>query len=114
MSLCPSCHGSHTVLVAEHYQAQVRLAETDPEAIAPLAPPLRRSILSGTLCITLFWMAVLSPGFVDPKRGLMVAFTFGLGGLVSLIFWLRARKADRLRMGQYQAARLCLDCQHLY
>ena len=98
--------------MAEHYEAQVRLPETDPQAIAALAPPLRRSIFHGTLCITLFWMAVLSPGFVDPKRALMVGCTFGLGGLISLIFWLRARKSDRRRMAAYLASHLCLDCHH--
>jgi hypothetical protein len=96
--------------VADHYATQVRLPETDPETIAPLAPPLRRSILPGTLCITLFWMAALGPGFVPPQRALMVGLSFGLAGLASLAAWIRARKADRVRMAGYLAERLCLDC----
>ena len=114
MPSCPSCNSAHILLVADHYETQVRLPEADPQAIAPLAPPLRRSILSGTLCITLFWMALLCPGFVAPKRALMVALTFGCAGAIALASWLRSRKTDRLRMAAYQKALICVDCGHRF
>jgi hypothetical protein len=110
MPSCPACQGSNTLPVAEHYETQVRLPEADPQLLAPLAPPLRRSIFSGTLCITLLWMAALSPGFVPATRGLMVALTFGCFGFVALLVWIRARKADRARMAAYLKARVCLSC----
>lgn len=108
-SPCPHCQG-RSVSLAEHYAAQVRLPETDPESIAAFAPPLRRSILPGTLCVTLFWMAVLGPGFVPAERALSVGLAFGLAGAVALWAWVRARKGDKARMADYTAARLCLDC----
>ena len=111
---CPACHCCRTIRVADHYEAQVRLTETDPQAIAPFAPPLRRSILSGTLTITLLWMAILCPGFVPASRGLMVALSFGVAGIVALISWLRTRKSDRMRMAAYQQALVCLDCGHRF
>lgn len=110
MPSCPVCHSSHTLLVADHYETQVRLPEADAQAIATFAPPLRRSILSGTLCITLFWMAILSPGFVKAERALLVALTFAAAGALALVAWLRSRKADRQRMATYQKSLICLDC----
>ena len=114
MSACPACHSLQTVLVSEHYETQVRLPEADPQGAAPFAPPLRRSILSGTLCITLLWMGILSPGFVDPKRAFTVALTFGLAALAALVAWLRARKSDNRRLAAYRASRACLNCGHRF
>jgi hypothetical protein len=114
MPICPACQGSNTAPVADHYETQVRLPEADPQALAPFAPPLRRSILSGTLCITLFWMAALSPGFVDAKRAVMVCSTFGFFGVLALLAWLRARKGDRGRMAAYLKGRICLDCRQRF
>lgn len=109
-TLCPACHGSATLRVADHYQTQIRLPEADPALLAPLAPPLRRSILLGTLSITLFWMAALCPGFVAASRALMITLTFAAGGLLAFLAWRRARTADRQRLADYQQAQLCLDC----
>jgi len=102
------------VAVADHYEVEVRRQDGDPEALAPLAPPLRRTVLRGTFCITLFWMAVLSPGFVPSHRALPVSLTFGAGGAAAMVLWLRARKSDRVRMGEYLKARLCLQCGHTF
>jgi hypothetical protein len=110
MANCPVCQSPQTVLVAEHYQAQVRLPEADPGALAPFAPPLRRSILPGTLCITAFWMAILSPGFTEGRHALYAGLTFAVLGCAGLFLWLRARRTDRLRQAAYQASWLCLGC----
>ncbi len=109
-STCPACGGPHIQAVADHYDAKVRLQDADPEALAPFAPPIRRSILPGTACITLFWLAALSPGFVGPARALSVAATFMVLGAVTLYLWLRARKTDRAAMAAYQKRRICQDC----
>ncbi|GEM_PF-4778935 len=110
MQACPSCGGNHVVAVAEHYAAQVRIPEADPEALASLAPPLRRSTFHGTACITLFFLAALSPGFVAAERALPVLWTFLALGAVTLLTWIRARRTDRAAMGAYQRRRICRDC----
>ena len=109
-SPCPACGGPRLVPVAEYYQTQVRQPEADPQSLAPLAPPLRRSILPGTLCIALFWMAVLSPGFVPSERAITVCATFVALGSAALALWLRARKSDRASMAAYQSRRICEAC----
>jgi hypothetical protein len=100
--------------VADHYEAQVRLPESGSADLAALAPPLRRSIFSGTLAITLYWLAVLSPGFVDAKRAVLTALTFAGAGTLALGFWLRSRKRDKVRLDQYRKGRICLDCGHRF
>jgi hypothetical protein len=110
MSNCPACQSPLTVSVAEHYQTRIRLPEADPEALAPLAPPLRRAVLPGTLCITAYWMAILSPGFAEGRHAVYASLTFFLLGSAALAYWLRARRTDRIRQATYQAARLCLGC----
>ena len=107
---CPACGGSRTLSVADHYNTQVRLPEADLEALADLAPPLRRAIWPGTLCVTLFFLSVLAPGFVPPTRALLVFLTFVILGSVSFTAWLAARKTDRKAMTAYQKRRICLDC----
>ncbi|BDU71188.1 hypothetical protein [Mesoterricola silvestris] len=111
MQACPSCGGSHVVAVAEHYAAQVRIPESDPEALAALAPPLRRSIFHGTASITLFFLAFLSPGFVPPQRAYPVLATFLALGAVTFLTWIRARRTDRAAMAAYQGRRMCEDCR---
>ena len=111
MPSCPSCGGSQLTAVAEHYAEQVRQPGADPEVLAPLAPPLRRSILHGTACITLFFLAVLSPGFVAPERSFPVLATFLFSGSVTFLMWVRTRKTDRAAMAAYQKRRICLDCR---
>jgi hypothetical protein len=111
MPACPSCGGAHVVPVAEHYAAQVRIPEADPGALAPLAPPLRRSIFHGTACITFFFLAALSPGFVIPDRALPVLSTFLALGAVTFLTWIRARRTDRAAMADYQKRRICEDCR---
>jgi hypothetical protein len=107
---CPSCGGTRLQAVAEYYDAQVRLPGADPEALAPLAPPLRRSVLYGTACATLFFLAVLAPGFVPEERTIVVLATFLVLGSATFMLWLRARKTDRAIMATYQKKRICLDC----
>ena len=109
-SPCPSCAGTRLQAVAEYYDAQVRLPEADPEALAPLAPPLRRSIFYGTACVTLFFLAILAPGFVPDERAIMVLATFLVLGFAALAMWLRTRKTDRAAMATYQKRRICPDC----
>jgi peptidoglycan/LPS O-acetylase OafA/YrhL len=111
---CPACQSPRIVAVAEHYQTQIRLPEADLEALAALAPPLRRTVLSGTLCITAFWMAILSPGFTEGRHALYASATFAALGAIALAYWLRARKTDRIRQSAYQSQRLCLDCAHRF
>lgn len=114
MSDCPVCQSPHTIAVAEHYLAQVRLPDADPEALAPLAPPLRRTVLPGTLCLTAYWMAILSPGFTEGRHAVYASLTFFVLGSAALGLWLRARRTDRIRQATYQAERLCLGCGHRY
>ena len=114
MPTCPACQSPLTVPVAEHYQAQVRLSSADPEAVAPFAPPLRRAILPGTLCITAFWMAILSPGFTEGRHAVYACATFAALGLACLVYWLRARRADRVRLAAYGADWLCQACGHRF
>ena len=114
MSSCPACQSAQTVSVAEHYQVQIRIPDSDPEALAPLAPPLKRSVLPGTLCITAFWMAILSPGFTEGRHAWEAGVTFAVLGCIGLFYWLRTRKTDRVRQGRYQAEQLCLSCGHRY
>ncbi|WP_306597900.1 hypothetical protein [Geothrix sp. 21YS21S-2] len=111
MPACPSCGGTRVVAVAEHYAAQVRIPEADPEVLAPLAPPLRRSIFHGTACITFFFLAALSPGFVKPDRALPVLSTFLALGAVTFLTWTRSRRTDRAAMAAYQKRRICEDCR---
>ena len=108
-SPCPSC-GAPLAAVAEHYETQVRRPDADPEALAPLAPPLRRSIFYGTACVTLFFLAVLAPGFVPSERSIMVLSTFLLVGLATFLMWLRTRKTDRVLMAAYQKRHICPAC----
>lgn len=107
---CPSCGGTNVVAVAEHYAAQVRIPEADAGTLAPLAPPLRRSIFHGTACITLFFLAALSPGFVPADRALSMLLAFLVLGSVSFLLWVRTRKTDRAAMATYQKRRICEDC----
>ena len=107
---CPACGGLRLTPVAEHYLSEVRRAGADPEALAGFAPPLRRALFHGTACITLFFLAVLSPGFVAPERSLPVLAGFLVLGSVSFLLWLRSRRADRAAMAAYQKRRLCQDC----
>ena len=51
MPTCPACQSPLTLPVAEHYRTQVRLPETDPEALAPFAPPLRRALAAPGLIV---------------------------------------------------------------
>ena len=108
---CPSCHGSRLVPVAEYYDDQVRRPGADPEALAPLSPPIRRSIFHGTACITLFFLAVLSPGFVPPERSYPVLAAFLLLGSAAFLLWLRTRRTDRAAMAAYQKRQVCPDCR---
>ena len=114
MPTCPACQSPLTLPVAEHYRTQVRLPETDPEALAPFAPPLRRAVLPGTLCITAFWMAILSPGFTEGRHAVYASVSFAALGLVSLGYWLRARRGDRARGEAYEADLLCQTCGHRF
>ena len=109
-SPCPACGSPRLVAVAEHYETQVRLPDADPEALAKLAPPIRRSVFHGTACITLFFLSVLSPGFVGPDRMLPVAATFAALGTLTLITWIRARRTDRAAMSAYHSRRICETC----
>ena len=111
---CPSCSGAHVLSVAEHYAAQVRQTGADPAAMAPFAPPLSRSLWSGTLCIFLFFMAVLSPGFAESEWALTVSTCFAIPGAATLVLWLRTRKTDRRRMDAYLRGRYCPDCGHRF
>ncbi|NTV72639.1 MAG: hypothetical protein HGA66_00320 [Holophaga sp.] len=111
MQACPSCGGTRVTAVAEHYAAQVRIPEADPEALAPLAPPLRRSIFHGTACITCFFLAALIPGFVKPDRALPILSTFLALGAVTFLTWTRSRRTDRAAMAAYQKRRICEDCR---
>jgi len=114
MSNCPVCQCAETTSVAEHYQTQVRLPEADPEALAPFAPPLRGTVLPGTLCLTAYWMAILSPGFTEGRHAVYASLTFFLLGSVAGGLWRRARRTDRLRQSRYLAEQLCLGCGHRY
>ena len=107
---CPSCGAARLQSVADHYAVEVRRTDADPEALAGLAPPLRRSVLPGTFCITAFWLTVLGPMFVPPERALPVALTFLALGILTLALWLRARKTDRIAMAAYQKRAICPDC----
>jgi ribosomal protein S27AE len=109
-SSCPSCGGTLLLAVSDHYEAEVRKPEADPEALAPFAPPIRRSIFHGTACITTFFLAVLSPGFVPPERSLPVLATFLALGTVTLVTWIRARRTDRAAMAAYLKRRICPAC----
>jgi hypothetical protein len=111
MQACPSCGGTRVVAVAEHYAAQVRLPEADPGALAPLAPPLRRSIFHGTACITAFFLAALAPGFVPAERAAYALIPFLLLGSLTFVTWIRARRTDRAAMAAYQKRRICEDCR---
>ena len=110
-STCPACGSTRLEAVAGHYDAQVRLPEADPEALAPLAPPLRHSLFYGTACATLFFLMVLAPGFVPPERSLTVLATFLVAGSAAFLMWLRTRKTDRKAMAAYQQRRICTDCR---
>jgi uncharacterized RDD family membrane protein YckC len=110
-SPCPACGGTHLEAVAEHYDVQVRQPAADPEALAPLAPPLRRSVLYGTACITLFFLTALSPGFVPEHRALPVLITFLVLGSAAFLLWIRARRTDRAAMAAYQKRHICPDCR---
>ena len=114
MSNCPACQSPLTIPVAEHYQTQVRLTSADPEAVAPFAPPLRRTVLPGTLCITAFWMAILSPGFTEGRHAVYAGVTFAALGCAFLYLWLRARQTDRVRLAAYGADHLCQACGHRF
>ena len=107
---CPHCGSARLVPAETYYAAQIRLPEADPETLAPLAPPLRLSVLHGTLCITLFWLAVLGPLFVGRDHMLMVGGFFFLLGAGALVLWIRARKRDRAEMAAYRARLYCPDC----
>jgi hypothetical protein len=109
-STCPTCGGTRLQAVAEYYDTQVRRPDADPEALAPLAPPLRRSIFYGTASATLFFLAVLAPGFVPDERSIMVLATFLVLGFGTLGMWLRTRRTDRMAMAVYQKRRICPDC----
>ena len=111
---CPACHGTRVLSVADHYAAQVRRSEADPAEAAPFAPPLARALWPGTLSIFLFFMAALSPGFADPSRALTISLSFALPGVLALVFWVRARKADRARMAGYLKERYCPDCHQRF
>jgi len=107
---CPACGGTHLLAVAEHYATQVRRTDADPEALAPLAPPLRRSVLWGTASATLFFLTVLAPGFVPSERSLTALIAFLLVALLTFALWLRTRRTDRHAMAAYQKRRICQDC----
>lgn len=109
-SSCPSCGGSRLQAVAEQYAAQVRDPQADPVQRAALAPPLRRSVFHGTACITLFFLAALSPGFVPPARALPMMGFFLAAGSATFLTWIRARRKDRQTMAAYQKRRICADC----
>jgi len=110
---CPFCSGTRTLAVADHYVALVSRAEADPAAAAPFAPPLARSVWSGTLALTLFFLAALTPGFVAPERALATGLGFGVLGALALAAWRRARRSDRRRLEAYRQSRVCLDCGRL-
>jgi len=107
---CPACGAVRLLSVADHYAIEVRRPDADPEALAPLAPPLRVSILPGTACITLFFLSVLAPGFVPSGRELVVFLSFFVLGSASFLFWLRTRRTDRAAMAAYQKRQVCPDC----
>ncbi|HLO68033.1 MAG TPA: hypothetical protein VK188_13500 [Holophaga sp.] len=107
---CPHCGAAPLTAVAEVYQTRVREPEADPAALAPLAPPLRRSVLHGTACISLFFMAALLPGFVSHSRSLQVMATFLALGCVSFVAWVRSRRTDRAAMAAYHRRRMCAAC----
>ena len=86
---CPACGAVRLQSLADHYAVEVLRADCDPEALAWLDPPLRVSILPGTASITLFFLAVLAPGFVPSGRELMVFLTFFILGAASFLLWLR-------------------------
>jgi hypothetical protein len=108
---CPSCGGTRVTAVAEHYDAKVRLPDADPEALAPLAPPVRRSLFHGTACITFFFLAALAPGFVPSSRFAYALVPFLALGTVTFLTWLRTRKTDCSAMAAYQRRRICEDCR---
>jgi ribosomal protein S27AE len=107
---CPACGSSQLLAVSDHYEAEVRKPQADPEVLAPLAPPIRRSIFHGTACIAAFFMALLSPGFVPPERTTSVLATFLALGSITFLTWVRARRTDRAAMAAYQKRRTCPEC----
>ena len=107
---CPACGAVRLQSLADHYAVEVLRADCDPEALAWLAPPLRVSILPGTASITLFFLAVLAPGFVPSGRELMVFLTFFILGAASFLLWLRTRRTDAAAMAAYQKRQVCPDC----
>jgi len=111
---CPTCAGTRVIPVADHYATEVRRPEADPAEAAPFAPPLTRALWPGVAALFCFFMALLSPGFVGPERGLTVGLAFALPGVAAIFFWLRARRTDRLRQAAYRAESYCPDCRHRF
>ena len=111
---CPACSGTRTLPLAEHYAALVRQPEGDPGAAAPFAPPLARAVWPGTLALTLFFLAALTPGFVAPERALGTGLGFAFLGVLAVAGWRRARTSDRLRLEAYRQARACPDCGKVF
>ncbi len=111
---CPACSGTRTLPLADHYAALVRLPEADPGAAAPFAPPLARALWPGTLALTLFFLAALTPGFVAPARALATGLGFACLGVLALVAWRRASRTDRLRQAAYRESCACLDCGRVF
>ena len=107
---CPQCGSEILSPVAEHYLAEVRKPDADPQTLDAFAPPSRKAILHGVIFGFFAWAGFLAPFFAPEGAMLRTSLPFWILALIwAPIFW-RARAWDRGRQTAYRARRYCSNC----